>query len=145
MIKSVVAMIILQILLVSPTLAEEKAVTMKSLLDGMNLIQLGFLTNTELLIEEGVFEVNYGKEILRTVHKSKYLSFDEAQSFKYTQETLKKITIHLDLLLKEYKAGETLKAMQEYQLLMNQCISCHMKLRDYKDRGVGFKDLQQIP
>lgn len=44
------------------------------MLDGMNLIQLGFLTNTEILIEQGVLEVNYGKSILDTFDKTMYMS-----------------------------------------------------------------------
>lgn len=139
MLKSVIVSIIIQILLISPALAEEKAVTMRTMIGGMNLIQLGFLTNTETLIEQGVFEVNYSKSILDAFDKTMYMSLDVIQHHEYTKKMSAQITIHADLLLKEYKAREVNKAMQEYQSLMNTCINCHMKLRDFKDRGDRFK------
>ena len=135
MIKSILKTAVASLILTTTLQAEEKAVTMRTILDGMNLIQLGFLTNTEILIEEGVFEVNHGKSILEAIGKTKNLSFEEIQYPKY----IKQITIHTDLLLKEYKSGEIKKAMLEYKSLMNTCISCHMRLRDYKDRGFKFK------
>lgn len=135
MIKSLIVAVILQMLFVLSVQAEEKAVTMRTMLEGVNMIQLGFLTNTKTLVEDGISEIQAGRKVLETVDRSHYMSFDEVQAHAYTKQKTNKIYMHAVALENKYKAGQTFEAMAEYELLIRQCIECHTKLRDYKDMG----------
>ncbi len=119
--------------------AEERVVTMKTLIDGINLVQLGFLTNTELFIKEGIFEIKSSADILiDNKHSGGYLSLRQAQGDAYTKTNAQELTIHADNLLKQFEDGNITTALQEYNSIMLQCIECHNKLRNYKNRGHSF-------
>lgn len=119
--------------------AEEKAVTMRTMLDAMNLIQLGLLTNTKILVKEGVLELENSKNKLNAVDHSRYLSFDEVQGYTYTKEKVYHLGIEAKKLQTYFKAGNTIEALKAYSSIMMQCIECHTKLRDYEDKGVRFR------
>ncbi len=119
--------------------AEIKPSTMEEMLDSVNLIQLGFLTNTNSLVQEGSKELKISSKQLSSIDNSKYLYFDEIKSYKYTKEKASKISIHSANLARHFKRGHLKKAHKEYSLLIDQCLECHQKLRDYVDRGESFR------
>ena len=139
MMKSILKISLTTLLLLGTLHAEEKAVTMRTMLDAMNLIQLGLLTNTKVLVKEGVFELENSKNKLGTVDHSRYLSFDEVQGYAYTKEKVDQLGIEATRLQTFFKAGDTTEALQAYNSIMLQCVECHTKLRDYKDEGIRFR------
>lgn len=135
MLKSIFGAAIFLLITLESAHAEQKAVTMSTMLDGMNMVQLGFLTNTRSFIEEGVFQIQRGREALEVIDNSHYLSFDEVRGFAYTKQKTTKIYDASVLLLEKYEDGKVFEAMDEYKNILNQCLECHDKLRDFKDRG----------
>lgn len=131
--KHLFSLVLASLLGLSSLHAEEKAATMQTLLDAVSLIQLGFLTNTKVLVERGVVEIKMGKGVLEEVDHSSYLTLDKLQAHKYTSEVTKKIGKHADDLLEAYNNNDIPKALNEYGLITQQCVNCHEKLRDYKD------------
>ncbi len=126
--------------------AEIKTSIMEEMLDSVNLIQLGILTNTNAMVQEGVSQIKVSSKQLSAVDHSKYLYFDQIKSFKYTKEKASKISIHATKITTYFEAKDTANAHKEYALLIDQCIECHNKLRDYKDRGEGYrKNLKKLP
>ncbi len=126
--------------------AEIKTSIMEEMLDSVNLIQLGILTNTKAIVQEGVSQIKVSSKQLSTFDHSKYMYFDQVKSFKYTKEKASKISIHSAKIATYFEAGDTSNAHKEYALLIDQCIGCHNKLRDYKDRGEGYKkNLKKLP
>ncbi len=126
--------------------AEIKTSIMEEMLDSVNLIQLGILTNTNSMVQEGVSQMKTSSKQLSSIDHSQYLYFDQIKSFKYTKEKASKISIHAAKIATDFEAGDIDNAHQEYALLINQCIECHNKLRDYKDRGESYrKNLNKLP
>lgn len=135
MIKPIIKVLITSAFLLSNIQAEEKVVTMRNLLDGMNLTHLGLLTNTKTLVTEGVFEIKVATTILGSIDHGKYHYFDEIQVYAYNKKKAQELSTHADQLLKEFNDDNITMAMKEYNSLLLQCVECHLKLRDYKDRG----------
>ncbi len=119
--------------------AEQKSVTMENLLDGIGLVQLGFLTNTEEFIKEGALEIKRSSEILT---HSKHLgmpSYNEIQEIVYTKDNVHQLHLHADNLLLQYQDANITMALKEYDSIIMQCINCHNKLRDFKGKGNAFR------
>ncbi|MDD2790030.1 MAG: hypothetical protein PHU40_05115 [Sulfurimonas sp.] len=139
MIKPIIKLLITSMFLLSDVHAEDKVVTMRTLLDGINLTQLGLLTNTEALVREGVLEIKVATTILGSIERGKYHYLDEIQTYAYNKKKAQALSTHADQLLKEFNDNNITRAMQEYNLLALQCVECHLKLRDYQDRGNSLR------
>lgn len=133
--KTITAICTMLLILHNTLVADDKAITMQTMLEGVNMIQLGLLTNTQTIVEQGVLEIKYGKKSLEAIDRSHYLSFDEIQAQVYTMKITKKLDTHTKKLLKHYKEGDIGAAMTEYHIIMQQCVECHAKLRDFVDRA----------
>ena len=119
--------------------AEEKVVTMQTFLDGINLVKLGILTNTKSFVLKGVSEVKASAGVLCYDRPLVMPSFDEARGHAYTKKNMQQLNMQADKLLRLYKTGDVSAALNEYNAILQQCVECHSKLRDYKDRGHGFR------
>ncbi len=131
--------IVLTFLFMGSLYAEQRSVTMENLLDGISLVQLGFLTNTEKFVKEGSLEIKRSSKVLT---HSKHLgmpSFSEVQEIVYTKDNAHQLHLHADNLLVQYQDGNITMALKEYDSIIMQCINCHEKLRDFRDRGNGFR------
>ena len=112
---------------------------MRTFLDGISLVQLGILTNTESIVEEGIFEIKTSAGILRKGKPSGFPSLGEAKDHAYTKKNLQQLKIHTDELLKKFKAGDIIAVLKEYNAIMTQCVECHVEQRYYRNRGHGFR------
>lgn len=139
MMKSIIKICVASLLILSTLHAEEKAITMRNMLDGINLIQLGLLTNTKLLVKEGVIELQDSKNKLESIDHSRYLSFDEVQGYAYTKEKVVQLGEDASKLLAFFDDGNILEALKAYESIMQRCMECHIKLRDHEDEGSRFR------
>ena len=139
MIKFLVSVTLVSLISLQSLYAQEKVVTMSTMLDGINMVQFGFLTNTKAFVEEGVVEIQRGREALEKIDNSNYLTFDEVHGYAYTKKKTTKIYDSSVLLLENFESGKAFEAMENYKNIVNQCIECHMKLRDFKDRGSSLR------
>jgi len=113
---------------------------MQTFFDGISLVQLGILTNTESIVEEGIFTIKTSAGILKEGDKpSGFPSLDKAKEHAYTKKNLQELNMHTDELLKQFKAGDVTAVLKEYNSIMLQCVECHVEQRYYKDRGHGFR------
>lgn len=138
-IKSILKASVASLILTVTLQAEERAITMKTMLDGMNLIQLGFLTNTEVMIEQGIFEIKTSTDILTNVKHVGPPSLREARGHACSKKNVQELTTHANELLKQFKDGNITTALREYNSIVLQCVECHNTLRNYKDRGHRFR------
>jgi len=139
MIKAVLKVFLVSLILSTTVNAEEKAITMRTMLDAVNLVQLGLLTNTKLLVKEGVAELKDAKSKLEKIDHTRYLSFDEVQGYTYTKEKVTQIGIDADEVYTFFVNGKHAEALTAYKSLMLRCMECHSKLRDYEDEGNRFR------
>ncbi len=145
--KNLLAKVCVPALILFGTLhAEIKTSTMEEMLDSVNLIQLGILTNTNSLVQEGTTQLRAAAKELTAIDHTKYLYFDEIKSFKYTQEKASQLSIHAVNISKSFNKNDMKTTHAEYSLLIAQCIQCHQELRDYKDKGEEYrKNLDKLP
>lgn len=139
MIKSILKASIASLILTITLHAEEKAVTMQTMLDGFKLVQLGFLTNSEAMVEQGIFEIKISTDVLTELKHLGPPALREARGHTYNKKNLQQLNIFTDELLKQFKDGNIIAAMQEYNSIMLQCVECHNKQQGYKNRGSSFR------
>ncbi|MEA2111022.1 MAG: hypothetical protein U9P71_03130 [Campylobacterota bacterium] len=106
---------------------------MKDLEDAMVLVQKGFLYNNLSMIESGVNEI---KENAMSVepplkNEEKYLDKLESYSYKYAKRQSAKMTVHADDIVQDYKDGNKKQAVNAYNKIFKQCMTCHERIRDW--------------
>ncbi|MCH9741487.1 MAG: hypothetical protein K0U38_11720 [Epsilonproteobacteria bacterium] len=111
--------------------ATSTAQTMQHLEASMQMIQKGFLYNSEGMVDEGVkqFKVGLGNMdafVVKVDDKDKGKSFDP-QSYALTES--KALMGMANDILKSFKSGEKDKASESYTKTLNRCLACHKIIR----------------
>jgi hypothetical protein len=113
--------------------AQDRIKDMKELEIAMVTIQKGFLYNNLSIIEEGVDEIKKNAISVEPPLKGeeKYLDKLESYSYKYAKRQSAKMIVHADDIVLDYKEGHKKQAVNAYNKIFKQCMTCHERIRDW--------------
>jgi cytochrome c556 len=97
----------------------------------MELIQKGFLHNCSECIEGGLKRLETGKENLHNVDLKDYLPEAQKYAHKFAKKREERLQEHIDEIRDSLKRGDMTEAMAEYGLVLQNCTSCHIRIRDW--------------
>ena len=106
-------------------LASDMRTMLSALVDIQNA---GFYNSKEGMIE-GIERLKKGLHSLNTTDAKSYLPESQAYADKFAQKRAKMITMYADDLVESLKYDHMEDAQQDYTLIMKQCTSCHLRLR----------------
>ncbi|MGB6018960.1 MAG: hypothetical protein WBF77_05135 [Sulfurimonadaceae bacterium] len=132
--KTVTAALLLTVA-VSATAADKNQLKLKSdmrsMLSAMEAIQSGgFYNNKESMIE-GVERLKKGLSSLRSSDAKRYLPKDQAYADKFANKRADMIAMYADDITVSIKDGNWDDALNDYQQMLGQCTSCHLRIRSW--------------
>ncbi len=108
---------------------------MKTMEESMVKIQKGLLMNDKNLLSKGV---NQLQQVTRKVEppldKNSILEKKNTFKYKFSRKQGEKIIAYSEDIRKEMNAGNKHSASKSFVKVLNQCISCHNKIRKWQDK-----------
>ena len=114
---------------------EERIRDMQTMEEAMVKIQKGLLTNDKNILSKGV---NQLQQVTRKVqppidHKS-ILGEKNTHKYKFSKKQGEKIIHSSEEIKVEMNAGNKHSASKAFVEVLNECISCHNKIRKWQDK-----------
>jgi hypothetical protein len=134
MIKVVLSTVLLGALMfASEYTSEDRIRDMKELESALSTIQKGFLYNNLSLLEKGVNEIKDNALSVEPPLKKEEQFLDklETYSYKYAKRQSTKMIVYAEDILVDYKDGNKKQAVNSYNKIFKQCMTCHERLRDW--------------
>lgn len=104
---------------------------MRTMLDAMEQIQRGgFYSSTEDM-KAGVKKLQGTLKTLESDDIKWILPKDQVYAYKFAQKTAGMLRIYSDDLVTSIDAGHMDEAMEDYNQLLKQCTSCHIRIRNW--------------
>ncbi len=107
------------------------AFEMKLLLDAMEEIQKGGLYNCTECMEKGVKKLKENLSSIKSVEVKSFLPEHQKYAYKFAQKRAKMIEMYADDMLESIKNNRPEEALNDYAQILKQCMSCHMRLREW--------------
>lgn len=104
---------------------------MRAMTKALNKIQRSLVGKCKTCMSEGVIDLNVALKALNGVDTKAYLPKDQATAHKFATKMAKNIKIYADAMKEAYENQEQFEAMDMYNLVQRQCVSCHMRVRDW--------------
>ena len=104
---------------------------MHKMAGGMKLIQNGFLyrcKNHECMID-GAKRILDVVKTLETQEMKDFLPEDQKYAFKFGQKSARMIELYAKDLIDSAKTNNMDDALEDYNQMLRQCTSCHLRLR----------------
>lgn len=135
-----ILMLLTSLLLVSSLQATEygkkdRLKDMRAMTKALNHIQKGLVGTCVTCVKSGVMDLKTALRALDSIDAKDYLPKEQARAHKFARKMAKNVKIYADATLEAYNDKEYFEAMDMFSLTMNQCVSCHMRVRDWDKRG----------
>ncbi len=104
---------------------------MRSMLSAMEVIQRGGFYKNKPSMKEGVERLKKSLESLRTTDAKKYLPKDQAYASRFANKRADMIAMFADDILTTANNDNWDDALNDYQQILSQCTSCHLRIRSY--------------
>ena len=104
---------------------------MRSMLSAMEIIQRGGFYKNKPSMTEGVQRLKKSLESLRTTDAKKYLPKDQAYASRFANKRADMIAMFADDILTTANNDNWDDALNDYQQILSQCTSCHLRIRSY--------------
>lgn len=102
---------------------------MRGMLDAMVSIQrAGFYNDVEGM-KRSVARIKDGLVSLRSTDAASYLPHDQEYAHKFANKRADSIAMYADDLVESLDAGDMDEALNDYNLMMKECTSCHLRIR----------------
>ncbi len=112
---------------------EQRLKDMQTMEHALSAIQKGLLYNKTEVVEVGVKELQSAiREVKPPKKKSEVMGITDEYTIRFTNELSKKMVNYSNKLLDDMKNGHKHSAAKSYMEVLNQCISCHNKVRPGK-------------
>lgn len=106
-------------------LASDMRMMLNALVDIQNA---GFYNSKEGMVA-GIERLKKGLHSLNTTDAKSYLPDSQAHADKFAQKRARMIIMYADDLVESLKFNHMEDAQDDYTLIMKQCTSCHLRLR----------------
>lgn len=104
---------------------------MRTMLEAMEQIQRGgFYSSTEDM-KAGVKKLQGTLKTLESDDIKWILPKDQVYAYKFAQKRASMLRIYSDDLVTSINAGHMDEAMEDYNQLLKQCTSCHIRIRNW--------------
>ena len=114
---------------------KERIRDMKAMEEGMMKIQKGLLTNDRNILSKGV---NQLQQVTRKVEPPIDSSNDLVQKYtykyKFSRKQGEKIIQYAEDIKTDMNAGNKHSASKSFVKVLDECISCHNKIRKWQDK-----------
>ena len=104
---------------------------MRSMLSAMEVIQSGGFYNNKESMLEGVKRLKKGLVSLRSSDAKLYLPKDQAYADKFANKRADMIAMYADDITASMNDGNWEDSLNDYQQILNQCTSCHIRMRSW--------------
>jgi len=104
---------------------------MRSMLSAMETIQSGGFYNNKESMLEGVKRLKKGLVSLRSSDAKLYLPKDQAYADKFANKRADMIAMYADDITASMNDGNWEDSLNDYQQILNQCTSCHIRMRSW--------------
>ena len=132
--KTVTAALLLT-LSISATAAEDQENQlrndMRSMLSAMEVIQRGGFYKDKASMKEGIKHLKESLSSLRSTDAKSYLPKDQAYASRFANKRADMITMFADDLMATSSKDNWDDALNDYQQILSQCTSCHLRIRAY--------------
>lgn len=110
---------------------EARLKVMHTYAGALHMVQDGFLYNKkEKILKGGNIILDTAKEVLKHDMQS-HLPENKAYTFKFAEKMTDRIIVHAESLIDATNRDNPLEAMDEFNYVIKQCTSCHLRVRSW--------------
>ncbi len=114
---------------------EERIRDMKAMEEGMMKIQKGLLINDRNILSKGVNQLQQvTRKVEPPIDSNSILAQKETYKYKFSRKQGEKIIHDAEDIKTEMNAGNKHSATKAFVKVLDECISCHNKIRKWQDR-----------
>lgn len=104
---------------------------MRTMLEGMEQIQRGGFYSSNDDMRAGVKKLQGTLKMLESDEIKWILPKDQVYAYKFAKKTASMLRLYSDDLVTSIDAGHMDEAMEDYNQLLKQCTSCHIRIRNW--------------
>lgn len=104
---------------------------MRSMLEAMEIIQRGGLYSSTEEMKLGVKKLQGTLKVLESEEIKFILPKDQVYAYKFAQKTASMLRLYSDDMITSIEAGHMDEALEDYNQLLKQCTSCHIRIRNW--------------
>lgn len=104
---------------------------MRTMLEGMEQIQRGGFYSSKEDMKAGVKKLQGTLKTLESDEIKWILPKDQVYAYQFAQKTGRMLRLYSDDLITSIDAGRMDEAMEDYNQLLKQCTSCHIRIRNW--------------
>ena len=114
---------------------EERIRDMKAMEEGMMEIQKGLLTNDRNILSKGVNQLQQiTRKVEPPIDSNSILEQKETYKYKFSRKQGEKIIHDAENIKTEMNAGNKHSATKAFVKVLDECISCHNKIRKWHNK-----------
>ncbi|MBE0496553.1 MAG: hypothetical protein IBX45_09105 [Campylobacterales bacterium] len=110
---------------------KERLEDMRAMTNALGQMQKTLVGQCKTCLYKGAEELVLALRALDSVDAEDYLPKEQASAHKFATKTAKSIKVYTHAMLKAYEEKDYFEAIDMYGLILNQCASCHMRVRDW--------------
>ncbi|MFA6188196.1 MAG: hypothetical protein WC680_02840 [Sulfuricurvum sp.] len=104
---------------------------MRTMLEGMEQIQRGGFYSSSDEMKAGVKKLQGTLKTLESDEIKWILPKDQVYAYKFAQKTASMLRLYSDDMITSIDAGHMDDALEDYNQLLKQCSSCHIRIRNW--------------
>ena len=114
---------------------EERIRDMKAMEEGMMKIQKGLLTNDRNILSKGVNQLQQvTRKVEPPINSNSILAQKDTYKYKFSRKQGEKIIHFAEDIKEQMNAGNKHSASKSFVKVLDECISCHNKIRKWQDK-----------
>jgi len=114
---------------------EERIEDMQKMEQAMSKIQKGLLVNDKKILSEGVDQLQaITRKVEPPLDANRVLAKENTYKYKFSRKQGEKIIKFAENIKREMDAGNKHSASKGFVNVLDECISCHNKIRKWQDR-----------
>ena len=110
----------------------ERIKHMRLLTSSLHKIQEGLTGTCQTCVEDGVDELQNNLSVLDSLEIKDFLPKEQAYAHKFAQKMAHNLKIYSNALKDAWREKKHFEAIDMYGLTINQCVSCHLRIRDWE-------------
>ena len=125
--------IVVAVLLTQTLAAQEKPSIqedMRLMLEAVQKIQKGGFYNDKVAMQKGVITLKRGLHSLRATNAKSYLPKEVSYANKFAKKRADMIALYADDMVASLHDNNMDDALNDYHQIINQCTSCHLRMRN---------------
>lgn len=104
---------------------------MRTMLDAMEEIQRGGLYSSTEDMKSGIKKLQSTLKTLESEEIKFILPKDQVYAYKFAQKSAHMLRLYSDDMIVSIEAGRMDEALDDYNQLLKQCTSCHIRIRNW--------------